>query len=199
MEAVKVLPKEHRDDPKHLANIGLKHINKLFEIDRDLHDGSPEERKTARVERSKPIVDLFKTWLDAAQSQTLPQSILGKAIGYCRNQWPKLIVFLEDGRLELHNNRAERSVKPFVIGRKNWLFANTPRGAKTSAVIYSIVETAKENGLNPSAYLQYLFERLPEMAATDAGAIDSLLPWNETVLSSLQPQKSLPLTDAVSA
>jgi hypothetical protein len=199
MEAVKVLPKEHRNDPQNLANIGLKHINKLFEIERDLRDFSSDERKAARLERSKPIVNLFNIWLDATESQTLPQSILGKAIGYCRNQWPKLIVFLEDGRLELHNNRAERSIKPFVIGRKNWLFANTPRGAKTSAVIYSIVETAKENGLNPSAYLQYLFERLPEIATTDADAIDSLLPWNETVQSALQAQKSLPLKDATSA
>jgi len=196
MEAVKLLPKEYREDPENLANIGLKHINKLFEIERDLRDGSGEERKAARLERSKPVVDGFKTWLDETRSQALPKSKIGQAIGYCRNQWTKLTQFLDDGRLEIDNNRAERSIKPFVIGRKNWLFANTPRGAKTSAIIYSIVETAKENGLNPSAYLQYLFERLPGIATTDSGAIDSLLPWNETVQSALQVQKSLPLTDA---
>ena len=199
MEAVKLLPKEHREDPENLANIGLKHINKLFEIERDLRDGSGEERKAARLERSKPVVDGFKTWLDETRSQALPKSKIGQAIGYCRNQWTKLTQFLADGRLEIDNNRAERSVKPFVIGRKNWLFANTPRGAKTSAIIYSIVETAKENGLNPSAYLQYLFERLPEIDPTDAGAVDSLLPWNETVQSALQLQKSLPLNDATPA
>ena len=112
--------------------------------------------------------------------------MLGTTIGYCRNQWEKLVVFLDDGRLEIDNNRAERSIKPFVIGRKNWLFANTPRGARTSAIIFSIVETAKENGLNPSAYLEYLFERLPGIDSNDKVAIDSLLPWTETVQAFLK-------------
>lgn len=84
----------------------------------------------------------------------------------------------KDGRLELDNNRSERSIKPFVIGRKNWLFANTPRGAQASATIYSIVETAKENGLNPFSYLQYLFERLPNLDLQDLNALDGLLPWS---------------------
>ena len=110
-------------------------INRLFEIERTLGAVSPDERKAARLKRSKPVLDEFKRWLDSASSKVLPKSVLGEAVNYCRNQWPKLIVFLEDGRLELSNNRAERSIKPFVIGRKNWLFANTPRGAKTSAVI----------------------------------------------------------------
>ena len=113
--------------------IGL--VNRLFEIERTLGAVSPDERKAGRLERSKPVLDEFKRWLDSASSKVLPKSVLGEAVNYCRNQWPKLNVFLEDGRLELSNNRAERSIKPFVIGRKNWLFANTPRGAKTSAVI----------------------------------------------------------------
>ncbi len=91
---------------------------------------------------------------------------------------PKLARFLEDGRIELSNNRAERSIKPFVIGRKNWLFANTPRGARASAVIYSIVETAKENNLNPYAYLTHLFEKLPNMDSRKDQVLDQLLPWN---------------------
>lgn len=119
---------------------------------------------------------------------------MGEAVNYCRNQWPKLVVFLEDGRLELDNNRAERSIKPFVIGRKNWLFANTPRGARVSAVIYSIVETAKENGLTPCAYLKYLLERLPSTDTADVVAIDNLLPWSEAVKSALQSQPTPPLT-----
>ncbi|MBF8378645.1 transposase domain-containing protein, partial [Alicyclobacillus mali] len=81
--------------------------------------------------------------------------------------------------LEIDNNRCERSLKPFVIGRKNWLFANTPRGARASAVTYSIVETAKENGLNPTAYLTYLFERMPNMDLMDEAAFEALLPWSE--------------------
>jgi hypothetical protein len=87
-------------------------------------------------------------------------------------------VFLLDGRLELDNNRAERSIKPFIIGRKNWLFANTPAGATASAQIYSIIETAKENGLHPYAYLAYLFERLPDATT---GQLDELLPWSTTL------------------
>jgi transposase len=88
-------------------------------------------------------------WLKQQRSQTLPKSLVGKAITYSLNQWEKLTAFLKDGRLEIDNNRSERSIKPFVIGRKNWLFANTPRGAKASAAIYSVIETAKENGLLP--------------------------------------------------
>ncbi len=86
-----------------------------------------------------------------------------------------------DGRLEISNNRSERSIKPFVIGRKNWLFANTPRGARASAIIYSIIETAKENKLNPFYYLRYLFEKLPNIDTKDPEALDKLLPWSSTV------------------
>ena len=86
-----------------------------------------------------------------------------------------------DGRLEISNNRAERSIKPFVIGRKNWLFANTPRGADASATIYSLVETAKENGINPLAYLTYLFEQLPNTNWKDPAALDLLLPWSKPI------------------
>ena len=86
-----------------------------------------------------------------------------------------------DGRLEISNNRAERSIKPFVIGRKNFLFFNTPRGASSSAVIYSIVETAKENGLNPFPYLEYLFEKLPNIDKTDEKQLSELLPWSKSI------------------
>lgn len=102
-------------------------------------------------------MEAFSVWLKQQSPRVLPKRAFGQAINYCRNQWDKLEAFLQDGRLELDNNRSERSVKTCVIGRKNWLFANTPRGAQASATIYSIVETAKENGLNPFSYLQYLF------------------------------------------
>ncbi|MBM7681200.1 hypothetical protein JOD43_001367, partial [Pullulanibacillus pueri] len=86
-----------------------------------------------------------------------------------------------DGRLEIDNNRAERSIKPFVIGRRNWLFSNTVKGAKSSAIIYSVVETAKENGLNPFNYLSYLFKELPNMDTTDKAKLAQLLPWSQTL------------------
>ena len=111
----------------------------------------------------------------------LPKSAFGKAVTYCLNQWEKLQAFLLDGRLEIDNNRAERSIKPFVIGRKNWLFANTPRGARVSAILYSIVETAKENGLKPFEYVTYLLRKLPNIDATDPSALDTLLPWSQTL------------------
>jgi hypothetical protein len=127
------------------------------------------------------VVEAFLAWLKYQGPKVLPKSAFGQAISYCRNQWDKLETFLEDGRLDLDNNRAERSIKPFVIGRKNWLFSNTPRGAKASATIYSIIETAKENGLNPYTYLTYLFEKLPNVDVQDKNVLDGLLPWSDTL------------------
>ena len=97
------------------------------------------------------------------------------------NQWSKLVAFLKDGRLELDNNRGERSIKPFVMGRKSWLFSTSPKGAKASAIIYSIVETAKENNLDPLKYLTYVLEQLPLMDLTDEAALESLMPWSNKI------------------
>ena len=103
----------------------------------------------------------------------VPKSALGKAIGYCQNQWHKLICYLEDGHLSIDNNRAERAIKPFVIGRKNWLFANTANGANASAMLYSIIETAKANGLTPFDYIAHCLE---ELSKHDCD-VEQLLPW----------------------
>lgn len=183
-EAVKALPPTAvRKNPAALstAQTGLGYCNELYKIEADLKDKNADERFAARLERSKPVLVRFKVWLDEQLPKVLPQSTLGKAVGYCCNQWTKLNAFLLDGRLEIDNNRAERSIKPFVIGRKNWLFANTPKGAKSSAIIYSLVETAKENGLNPYWYLEYLFEMLPNIDRADPAAVALLLPWAEVV------------------
>ena len=133
-----------------------------------------DETSLERLERSRPVLDEFHAWLEQ-------QAFFGQAVQYCLNQWEKLTAFLKDGRLELENNSSERSIKPFVIGRKNWLFANTPRGARSSSIIYSVVETAKENGLNPFAYLTYLLERLPNLDITNATILDDLLPWSSSL------------------
>ena len=185
-DALIAVPEKHRDDPTLVSNIAIAKIKKLYDIEEELRGASPEERLAVRQLRSKPIVDDFKAWLESESKLALPKSALGTAFTYCRNQWPKLIRFLDDGRLELDNNRAERSIKPFVIGRKNWLFANTPRGARTSAIIYSIVETAKENGLNPFDYLKYLFEQIKTIDPADVSTINLLLPWNEDVQAALR-------------
>ncbi len=176
-EALKGLPPKQRTSGSK-AQEALNQINSLFAIERELAQCTPEVRLKARLLRSRPSVDTFRKWLDEMSTAVLPKSLFGLAVNYGRQQWPKLVRFLEDGRIELSNNRAERSIKPFVIGRKNWLFANTPRGARASAVIYSIVETAKENKLNPYAYLTHLFEKLPNMDSREDQVLDQLLPWD---------------------
>jgi transposase len=180
-EALKVLPAS-QNQMETAAHQGLAFCNQLFTIERDLKEASPEERHCARTERSRPVLEAYSAWLRQQRGKVLPKSKLGEAITYSLNQWDKLTAFLADGRLEIDNNRSERSIKPFVIGRKNWLFANTPRGAKASATIYSVIETAKENGLNPFQYLKYLFEQLPQLdVPKDPQALDELLPWSSKI------------------
>lgn len=105
------------------------------------------------------------------------------------NQWKHLKAFLLDGHLEIDNNRSERSIKPFVIGRKNWMFSNTPRGARGSAIMYSVVETAKENNLSPYHYFRYLFETLPNINLNNKEEIDKVLPWSKDLPSSCRVSK----------
>ena len=123
-----------------------------------------------------PILDEIKCWLEQALPQVPPQSATGQALHYLHNEWHKLIRYLDDGRLEIDNNLAENAIRPFVIGRKNWLFSNSVRGVKSSANLYSLIETAKANGLEPYAYLRYLFAELPQ--AQTVGAVEALLPGN---------------------
>lgn len=171
-EAVKVLSQEDRGES--LALLGKQYCNKLFALEKDFAELSAEERFIERQERSKPILDAFLSWL---KSLHVGKSALGKAVKYALDQWQYLIRYLEDGRLEISNNRAERSIKPFVIGRKNFLFANTPGGAKASAIMYSIIETAKENGLDPQAYLTYVFKNAPNWDfQADPNLLRKLMP-----------------------
>jgi len=179
-EAIKSLPADKRNAPV-AARDGLNYCNQLFKIERGLKDATPELRYEGRLEQSRPVLDAFLVWLDTQKDQVLPKSQLGKAIGYCLNRWPKLVTFLEDGHLEIDNNRAERSIKPFVMGRKSWLFSNTPSGATASAMCYSIVETAKENGLNPFSYLTYLFEQMPNVDIGNPDILATLLPWSDVL------------------
>ncbi len=151
-------------------------IAKLYAVERELRASSPDERKAGRALHSKPILDKIKAWLDDKVTKTLPKGLLGKAIAYALGLWPQLTTFLDDGHIPLDNNAAENAIRPFVVGRKGWLFSGSPRGAHASATLYSLIETAKANGLEPRAYLTFLFERLPE--ATTPAAIHALLPRN---------------------
>lgn len=188
-DSLKALPSDQKDADVP-AKEGFNFCNQLFSIEKKLVDMTPTERHTIRIEQSCPVLEAFSAWLRYQTPRVLPKSSLGKAIAYCKNQWSKLIVFLEDGRLEIDNNRAERSIKPFVIGRKGWMFSNTPRGATASAMIYSIVESAKENGLNPYAYLVYLFEQMPNLEITDKDVLDSLMPWSPTIPDNCRVKKN---------
>jgi len=157
-----------RIQPKSLADEALLFIGQLYQIEKDakIKNLEPQEIYQLRQEKAKPLLDDFKTWLDAKQQITPPKGLLGKAINYALNHWEKLIVYIEDGRLRPDNNAAENAIRPFVVGRKNWLFAGHPNGAEAGATFYSLVETAKANGLEPYNYLRYIFEKLP-LAQTD--------------------------------
>jgi len=162
---------------------GLEYCNKLFKIEEEIRDIAPEDRIKRRLEKAKPLLAEYFAWAEKHEPIVLPKSKLGEAIGYSLKQRKYLESFLLDGRLEISNNRAERSIKPFVIGRKNWLFSNTPKGADASAVIYSLIETAKENDLNPFPYLQYLFEQLPNVNIQEPEILKKYLPWSKELPS----------------
>jgi transposase len=173
-EALTALKPEDR--PNSNAQKGLDFCNRLFALEKIFENLSPNERQQAREKQSRPIAEAFFAW--AKGLNVLPKSALGKAIEYAAKQEKWLMNFFLDGRLELSNNRAERSIKPFVMGRKNWLFCNTQKGARASAVVYSVIETAKENGLKPFDYLKFIFETMPNITTSQ---IDALLPWGETL------------------
>lgn len=173
-EALQTLPKEMQKDSP--AAIGECYCSRLFKLEQAFAELTPEERYEKRLEQAKPVLDALLSWANEMQVKTAPKSAMGRAIHYLLEQWPYLTRYLEDGRLELSNNRAERSIKPFVMGRKNWLFANTPGGAQASSVIYSLIETAKENGLDPYRYLLWLLQNAPGLSETDEAWAEKLLP-----------------------
>ena len=177
-EALQTLPKEMQKDSP--AAIGECYCSRLFKLEQAFAELTPEERYEKRLEQEKPVLDALLSWANEMQAKTAPKSALGRAIHYLLEQWPYLTRYLEDGRLELSNNRAERSMKPFVMGRKNWLFANTPGGAQASAVIYSLIETAKENSLDPYRYLLWILQTAPQLSETNKAWAESLLPANAT-------------------
>lgn len=165
-----------KKNPKALE--GLNFCNRLFRIEQELKGITPEKRYEERLLQSKPVLEAFLEWLHKTKEETLPQTHLGKAIQYALNQWTPLNAFLLDGRLEIDNNRSERSIKPFVISRKNFLFCITPRGAKASAITFSLIESAKENDLKPFEYLEYLLKELPSATTKD---LDRFMPWSEDI------------------
>jgi len=162
------------------ATAALGFIRELYLIERMLwdrdHPMTPEQRVAMRTARSAPIMERFHAWLEALSPQVLPEGRLGKAVHYTLGQWNKLTTFLTYGEAPLDNNRCENALRPFVIGRKGWLFSDTVHGAVASANLYSLVETAKANGVEPHGYLARLFERLPHLKSVED--YEAMLPWN---------------------
>jgi transposase len=156
------------------ADWAVNHIRKLYRIEAESKHHSPTQKQALRQQHAQPLLAQLRSWLEKSALQVPPKSAIGKAIAYSLRQWPKLIRYIEDGNLSIDNNRAERAIKPFVIGRKNWMFANTRKGAQASAVLYSLVETAKANGLTPFDYIKHVLVEL----AKQPDSIDHLLPWN---------------------
>jgi len=158
------------------AERGLVYINLLFAFEDEFRDLSPEERLVKRLEHSKPVSDDFFDWV--GEVTALPKSLLGAAVTYSLSQREYLENIYLDGRLDISNNAAERALRPFCQGRKQWLFSNTPNGAQSSSIYYSLVETAKENSLNPREYIKFLLETLPNAKTSD---LESLMPWSNAL------------------
>jgi len=158
------------------AHRGLTLIRNLYRIERQTRKLTASERYARRQKHALPIINIIRSWLDDALPQIAPSSATGGALSYLNNEWEHLIRYLDDGRLEIDNNLAENAIRPFVLGRKNWLFSTSVKGVKASANLYSLIETAKASGLEPYAYLRHVFTELPK--ADTVEAIEALLPGN---------------------
>ena len=179
---VDALPKDTKDPEAEVAAQGIAFCNKLFEIEQSLTKLSGEKRKEQRLKQEPPVLDAFWSWVNSCQQKTLPKSAIGKALIYAQNQKEGLMNYLKDGNCSISNNLAENSIRPFTIGRKNWLFSGSPKGAAASAAIYSLIETAKANGLNPYRYLTLILEDLPGFPFLQHPEIlEMYLPWNPQI------------------
>ena len=158
------------------ADQALAYIQQLYRVEQSISDKTTDEKYQARQQQSQAILDKLKHWLDKSLSQIPPKTALGKALYYLDSQWARLINYVQHGDYPIDNNAAENAIRPFVIGRKNWLFSASQHGATASANLYGLIETAKANGLEPYAYLKRVFTELPNVTTVEQ--IENLLPWN---------------------
>lgn len=160
------------------AEVALGYIAQLYKIEKEVRaiGLSISEMEQLRRKRAEPVLEEFKSWLETRRDRTPPKGLLGMAINYTLSHWSKLIRYLENGHITPDNNAAENAIRPFVVGRKNWLFAGSPDGADAAATLYSLIETAKACGLDPYRYLRLLFEKIP-YASSEADYL-ALLPQN---------------------
>ena len=179
VEALAVLPKERRTSTQPAAQF-IAAIAELYAVEARSRDLPSVERQSLRDLHSRPLLARIAVLAQTHQHAVLPASLLGKAIHYLLGQWPKLIRYVDDGAFPIDNNVCENAIRPFVIGRRNWLFADTVGGATASANLYSLIETAKANGVEPFRYLRALFKELPKARSADDYA--ALLPWCDSPL-----------------
>lgn len=179
---VEAIPSTAVEAEGSLAKEATDKIGELFKIEKEIDNLTAEEKFKIRQKKSKPLVDKFFSWCHSNEDRVLARSKTGKAIHYCIKLEEGLRAYLDDGLIPMTNSLDERTIRPFTVGRKNWLFSASPKGAEASAAIFSIIETAKANQLDPYDYLEYLFEMMPdEDFISNPDMIESYLPWADTV------------------
>lgn len=179
---VDALPSDLKDLAGTLGKEGIEKINQLFKIEKKLDAFSPEKRQKERLLQEKPLLQAFWSWIETNKGKVLPKSKLSQAMNYASANRKGLEAYLEDGRCNISNNLAENSIRPFIVGRKNWLFSGNPKGAEASAAVYSIIETCKANEIDANKYLIYLFEHLPNLPfLRQPELLDDYLPWSPEV------------------
>jgi transposase len=176
VEASKAAPANKKGQKVSKADVAIGKIRKLYAIEDRIKDLKPEHKAEQRQTLAQPVLDDLKNWLQTNASRVPKDSLTYKAIQYTLNQWDHLIGYLNDGKLQISNALAENAIRPFAVGRRNWLFADTSRGARASATVYSLIETAKANGLEPYDYFRHVLKHIA--AADTVENIEALLPWN---------------------
>lgn len=182
---VDAVPKGKNLDYSQPAVQGILYIDRLFRLEETIKTKSTtfDSLKKARLEKEVPVIEGFLSWLDL--QKPIRESRMDKAGTYIQNRRTYLMTYLEDGRCSFSNNLSENAIRPFTVGRKNWLFCDTPNGAQASAIVYTMVEMAKANGVNVYHYLTYLLEKQPNDSMSDK-ELDQLAPWNEDVKAELK-------------
>jgi hypothetical protein len=179
-DAIKAMPaKQKRAGKVSKADVALSKIRKLYTIEDQIKKLTPQQRRQQRQEKSLPVLNDFKMWLEKNITRLPKDSLTYKAMYYTLNQWALLTGYCNDGHCHISNILAENAIRPLAIGRRNWLFSDTPKGAQASATCYSLIETAKANGLEPFAYIKYVLQHIA--SADSVEKLEALLPWNARV------------------
>ncbi len=174
VEAEAALPKSARS-ANHPATQFIAAIANLYAVEAKARPLTPGERGRLRQQHSRPVLARIEALLQSHLHNVAPSSLLGKALHYLAGQWPKLVCYVDNGTWPIDNNACENAIRPFVVGRRNWLFADTVGGAQASANLYSLIETCKASAIDPYCYLVALFRALPQ--ARSADDYETLLPW----------------------